>query len=325
MKKTTKIFGLLLTLFGLALVTGCTPITETPDMPEEITYTVTYSSEYGTAPASITVTENTALEADQLKALEAEGFTFTGWFDEEDIKVEVGYKVTKDITLTAKWDEVTIDEPAPEDTESENPPVVDGTDDNPTTDTPETESEDDEPVEQPTEENPTGDEPTEESEEDNPEESIPEGTEESSEEESEQEEHPEESEEITYTVTFVAYNNVQPKPAKFKPGDKVELECDIYENIAYVKYSGIVENSDRTLYPELWFKAGAPVKFLRKDTDIKIENDSLLPEAISEEELKEKYKSIWVVIEDDAFGDESYELQCTSISYNNEYITIFFN
>jgi len=44
MKKTTKIFGLLLTLFCLALVTGCTPITETPDMPEEKNYTVTIAS-----------------------------------------------------------------------------------------------------------------------------------------------------------------------------------------------------------------------------------------------------------------------------------------
>ena len=44
MKKTTKILSLLLTLFGLALVTGCTPITDTPDVPKETTYTVTIAS-----------------------------------------------------------------------------------------------------------------------------------------------------------------------------------------------------------------------------------------------------------------------------------------
>ena len=56
MKKTTKIFGLLLTLFGLALVTGCTPITDTPEVPEETTYTVTIAS--GITNGTVTVKEN---------------------------------------------------------------------------------------------------------------------------------------------------------------------------------------------------------------------------------------------------------------------------
>lgn len=39
-----KIFGLLVVLLSLALVTGCTPITDTPEVPEEKTYTVTIAS-----------------------------------------------------------------------------------------------------------------------------------------------------------------------------------------------------------------------------------------------------------------------------------------
>ena len=65
-------------------------------------FTVTYKSEHGTVPASISVKENSELTAEQLKALEAEGFTFTGWYDGET-KIEAGYKVTKALTLTAGW------------------------------------------------------------------------------------------------------------------------------------------------------------------------------------------------------------------------------
>ena len=181
--KKTNILSLLLVLFGFALVTGCTPNTDTPEVPEETTYTVTiasgiengtvstdktsakagetvkltvtpndgyqlgsltvvdsssnaitttsntftmpesnvtvdatfteipkveytvtYSSEYGTAPASITVTENTVLTAEQLPELSTEGKTFGGWFD-GDTKAEAGkYTVTKTVTLTARWD-----------------------------------------------------------------------------------------------------------------------------------------------------------------------------------------------------------------------------
>ena len=65
-------------------------------------FTVKYESEHGTAPAAITVKENTELTAELLTALEADGFTFTGWYDGET-KVEAGYKVTKNVTLTARW------------------------------------------------------------------------------------------------------------------------------------------------------------------------------------------------------------------------------
>ena len=68
------------------------------------TFEVTYSSEHATAPSKITVEENTKLTAAQLPALTAEGFTFNGWFDGETQAKADEYIVTKDVTLTAKWE-----------------------------------------------------------------------------------------------------------------------------------------------------------------------------------------------------------------------------
>ena len=85
-------------------------------------FTVTYKSEHGTAPAAISVKENTALTAEQIAALSAEGFTFDAWYEGET-KVEAGYKVTKSVTLTAKWEESKSDTDEKTDTEAE-PEVV---------------------------------------------------------------------------------------------------------------------------------------------------------------------------------------------------------
>lgn len=68
-------------------------------------FTVTYETEKGTAPAPITVEENTVLTADQLKPIEAKGFVFAGWFDGDTEAKADAYTVTKDVTLTAKWAE----------------------------------------------------------------------------------------------------------------------------------------------------------------------------------------------------------------------------
>ena len=100
MKKLTKYALLLAALaFGFA---SCK--TNTDDEP--VTYKVTYSTEHGTAPAAITVNENTVLTDDQLPALTAEGQTFDGWYDGDTKAVAGAYKVTKDVTLTAKWNVV---------------------------------------------------------------------------------------------------------------------------------------------------------------------------------------------------------------------------
>ena len=66
-------------------------------------YTVTYKTEHGTEPEPITVVENTELSEAQLPELSEDGFKFYGWYD-EDIEAEPNYyKVTKDVTLVAKW------------------------------------------------------------------------------------------------------------------------------------------------------------------------------------------------------------------------------
>lgn len=76
-----------------------------PDKPA-VTYTVSYSSDKGVTDANllnpITVSEGTAITAEQLPELSATGWSFEGWYDGET-KVVVGYKVTKNITLVAKW------------------------------------------------------------------------------------------------------------------------------------------------------------------------------------------------------------------------------
>ena len=84
------------------------PSNPSEDEPEQpaVTYTVSYSSEKGVSDSSllnpITVLENTAITAEQLPELSANGWSFEGWYDGET-KVIAGYKVTKNITLVAKW------------------------------------------------------------------------------------------------------------------------------------------------------------------------------------------------------------------------------
>ena len=93
--------GLAALLTALALVfTFASCKTESEE--ETVYRTVTYSTEHATAPEKLTVTDGTALTAEQLPALTESGYTFGGWYDGET-KAEAGYKVTKDVTLTAKW------------------------------------------------------------------------------------------------------------------------------------------------------------------------------------------------------------------------------
>lgn len=81
------------------------PSEDEPDKPV-VTYTVSYSSDKGITDADllkpITVSEGTAITAGQLPELSATGWSFEGWYDGET-KVVAGYKVTKNITLVAKW------------------------------------------------------------------------------------------------------------------------------------------------------------------------------------------------------------------------------
>ena len=88
-----------------------TDTTETPVITE-VMYIVKYETDHGTLPDSIkdgiSVKENTILQAENLPALSAEGYAFGGWWDGETQVIPDAYKVTKNVTLTAKWTVATI-------------------------------------------------------------------------------------------------------------------------------------------------------------------------------------------------------------------------
>ncbi|MBQ5998016.1 MAG: InlB B-repeat-containing protein, partial [Treponema sp.] len=108
--------GLAAFLMALALVFGFASC-KTESEEETVYRTVTYSTEHATAPEKLTVADGTALTAEQLPALTESGYTFGGWYDGET-KAEAGYKVTKDVTLTAKWTKNTVT-PTPDDGEDD--------------------------------------------------------------------------------------------------------------------------------------------------------------------------------------------------------------
>ncbi|MBQ6058147.1 MAG: InlB B-repeat-containing protein [Treponema sp.] len=108
--------GLTALLMALALVFGFASC-KTESEEETVYRTVTYSTEHATAPEKLTVADGTALTAEQLPALTESGYTFGGWHDGET-KAEAGYKVTKDVTLTAKWTKNTVT-PTPDDGEDD--------------------------------------------------------------------------------------------------------------------------------------------------------------------------------------------------------------
>ena len=68
-------------------------------------YKVSYTTEYGTTPSTITVEENSILTDNQLPKLSYyDGYTFNGWYDDNTEALPQKYMVTKNVTLTAKWD-----------------------------------------------------------------------------------------------------------------------------------------------------------------------------------------------------------------------------
>ena len=68
-----------------------------------VLYTISFVSDYGTTPESITLPKNTILMEDNVPTLFEEGYRFDGWYDGET-KIEVGsYKIEKNVELTAKW------------------------------------------------------------------------------------------------------------------------------------------------------------------------------------------------------------------------------
>lgn len=105
MLKFKKFFSLMTVAFiAIASFMSCNLLNG--QEPEIKKYTVTYSTAQGSAPAQIEVDENTVLTAEQLPELSADGYIFGGWYDGETVAVEGTYKVTKDVTLTAKWEKL---------------------------------------------------------------------------------------------------------------------------------------------------------------------------------------------------------------------------
>lgn len=68
-----------------------------------VSYTVSFASEHGTVPQSVTLPENSILMETNIPTLEEEGWRFDGWFD-GDTKIQAGsYTLTKNLSLSAKW------------------------------------------------------------------------------------------------------------------------------------------------------------------------------------------------------------------------------
>ncbi|WP_298535237.1 leucine-rich repeat protein [uncultured Treponema sp.] len=72
------------------------------------TYTITYTTEYGTNPSTISLEENTVLTEEHLPTLTAENKIFAGWYNDET-KVNIGDKITGNLNLTAKWEDDVVE------------------------------------------------------------------------------------------------------------------------------------------------------------------------------------------------------------------------
>lgn len=69
-------------------------------------FTVTYSSQYGTAPEATNVEENSVLSAEQLPELSDDAAVFKGWYAGDTKAVPGEYQATDNVTLTARWSQL---------------------------------------------------------------------------------------------------------------------------------------------------------------------------------------------------------------------------
>ena len=107
MKNILKCFISVFCLITL-LFTSCKFSVGKKKTSDSLTYTITYIVHRGTAPQAITVDADTVLSENQLPVVNNDNYNFSGWYDGNK-RVEPGkYKVTKDVSLVARWD---FDEP----------------------------------------------------------------------------------------------------------------------------------------------------------------------------------------------------------------------
>lgn len=85
--------------------------------PVVVTHTVTFNSNGGSAVSSQTV-ESGSKATEPTKPTK-DGYTFLGWY-EGTTKYSFSTKVTYDLTLTAKWEEIKVETPEPEVTPEED-------------------------------------------------------------------------------------------------------------------------------------------------------------------------------------------------------------
>jgi len=103
----------ILAFLFVSTILGCSVESSSEEeKPVVATYTVSYSSDYATEQVyklkPVTVQEGTVLGVEQLPVLSETGYTFIGWYDGETKVIAGAYKVTKNVTLVAKWSKKTV-------------------------------------------------------------------------------------------------------------------------------------------------------------------------------------------------------------------------
>ena len=85
---------------------------QVPETPK--TYLVSYQTKFATAPNSVALKENTVLTSTYLPTLSYTGYNFEGWYDGSTKAVAGKYKVTKNVNLVAKWNQILPPQEEPE-------------------------------------------------------------------------------------------------------------------------------------------------------------------------------------------------------------------
>ena len=119
-KKGNIIISILLVILSISLISGGLYYyfkaykvkKETKDEPkeevkvEEKYYKVTFNSNGGSSLEEITIKENEELTIPEAPTYK--GYTFLGWYNENNEQVKDKITINSDITLTAKWKKIEV-------------------------------------------------------------------------------------------------------------------------------------------------------------------------------------------------------------------------